>query len=58
MNAWIEIDKSVAGKMIKAIDGKKFNGRLVRMNDADGGFKRPIDEGCGRKRIPLREKRY
>lgn len=56
MNAWVEIDKSVAGKMIKSIDGKKHNGRIVRMNEADGGFKRPADEG--RKRIPVREKRY
>jgi hypothetical protein len=44
--------------MIKAIDGKKYHGRLVRMNEADSGFKRPTDEGGGRKRIPLREKRY
>ena len=58
MNAWVEIDKSVAGKMIKAMDGKKYNGRLIRMNEADGGFKRPNDEGGGRKRIPVREKRY
>jgi ATP-dependent RNA helicase DeaD len=58
MNAWVEIDKSVAGKMIKAMDGKKHNGRLIRMNEADGGFKRPNDEGGGRKRIPMREKRY
>ena len=58
MNAWIEIDKSVAGKMIKSIDGSNFNGRLVRMNEADGGFKRPNDEGGGRKRIPMRDKRY
>ncbi len=58
MNAWVEIDKSVAGKMIKAIDGKKYHGRLVRMNEADSGFKRPSDEGGGRKRIPVREKRY
>src|ERR1035437_5075078 len=58
INAWVEIDKSVAGKMIKAIDGKKYHGRLVRMNEADSGFKRPTDEGGGRKRIPLREKRY
>ena len=61
MNAWVEIDKSASGKMIKAMDGKKHNGRIVRMNEADGGFKRPSDEGRsegGRKRIPLREKRY
>ena len=56
MNAWVEIDKNAAGKMIKAMDGKKHNNRLIRMNEADGGFKRPNDEG--RKRIPLREKRY
>jgi len=36
----VEIDKSVAGKMIKSMDGKNYNGRLVRMNEADGGFKR------------------
>jgi ATP-dependent RNA helicase DeaD len=58
MNAWVEIDKSAAVKMIKAIDGKTHNGRHIRMNEAEGGFKRPNDEGGGRKRIPLREKRY
>ena len=68
MNSWIEIDKAAAGKMIKSLDGKKYNGRVVRMNEADGGFKRaggdegkrpgsdegrrPSDEG--RKRIPMR----
>jgi ATP-dependent RNA helicase DeaD len=41
MNSWIEIDKAAAGKMIKSIDGKKYNGRMVRMNDADSGFKKP-----------------
>jgi len=40
MNAWVEIDKSAAGKMIKSMDGKSYNGRLIRMNEADGGFKR------------------
>ena len=35
MNSWIEIDKSVATKMIKAIDGKNFKGRRIRMNDAN-----------------------
>ncbi len=65
MNSWVEIDKSVANKMIKSIDGKKHNGRLIRMNEADGGFKRPGEEsgsdsrsGSSRKRIPMREKRY
>jgi ATP-dependent RNA helicase DeaD len=56
MNSWVEIDKNAAGKMIKSLDGKKHNGRMIRMNEADGGFRKPTDEG--RKRIPLREKNY
>ena len=40
MNSWVEIDKSVATKMIKSIDGKHYNGRLIRMNEADGGFQK------------------
>ena len=56
MNSWIEIDKSAAGKMIKSMDGKKYNGRLIRMNEADGGFKKPSTEG--RKRIRTHENRY
>jgi len=47
MNSWIEIDKADASKMINAIDGKRYNNRTVRMNEADGGFKRPNDEGGG-----------
>jgi ATP-dependent RNA helicase DeaD len=35
MNSWIEIDKNAANKMIRAIDGKKFKGRKIRMNDAN-----------------------
>lgn len=35
MNSWIEIDKAVAPKMIKAIDGKTYKGRRIRMNDAN-----------------------
>ncbi len=50
MNSWVEIDKDAAGKMIKAIDGKRYNNRTIRMNEADGGFKRPSDEGRDRKR--------
>lgn len=49
MNTWVEVDKSNAGKMIKALDGKRYNNRTVRMNEADGGFKRPSDEGRGRR---------
>ena len=56
MNAWVEVDKSVAGKMIKSLDGKKHNGRLIRMNEADGGStnRKPLREG--RKRIPVNER--
>ncbi len=45
MNTWVEIDHASAGKMISSIDGKKYNNRVVRMNEADGGFKKPTDEG-------------
>ena len=47
MNTWVEIDHASAAKMISSIDGKKYNNRTVRMNEADGGFKRPNDEGGG-----------
>ena len=47
MNSWIEIDQASAGTMINAIDGKRYNNRTVRMNEADGGFKRPNDEAGG-----------
>lgn len=49
MNTWIEIDHSNAAAMIKAIDGKRYNNRTVRMNEADGGFKRPNDERGARE---------
>jgi ATP-dependent RNA helicase DeaD len=35
MNSWIEIESSAAKKMIKAIDGKNYRGRRIRMNEAD-----------------------
>jgi len=35
MNSWIEIDKRAAAQMIRAIDGKNYKGRRIRMNDAD-----------------------
>lgn len=34
MNSWIEIDGGAAKKMIKAIDGKNYRGRKIRMNPA------------------------
>ncbi len=35
MNSWIEIEAKSASKMIESIDGKKFKGRRIRMNEAD-----------------------
>jgi ATP-dependent RNA helicase DeaD len=35
MNSWIEVDKQVANQMIRSIDGKKYKGRRIRMNEAD-----------------------
>lgn len=35
MNSWIEIEKGAARQMIEAIDGKKYKGRRIRMNDAN-----------------------
>jgi ATP-dependent RNA helicase DeaD len=35
MNSWIEVDKKSAAQMIRAIDGKNFKGRRIRMNDAN-----------------------
>lgn len=35
MNSWIEVDKKAAAQMIRSIDGKKYKGRSIRMNDAD-----------------------
>jgi len=37
MNSWIEIDRKSANKMISSIDGKKYKGRRIRMNEAEGG---------------------
>lgn len=37
MNSWVEVEPGAAKKMIKAIDGKNYRGRKIRMNDADSG---------------------
>jgi len=37
MNSWIEIDRGAAQQMIRAIDGKNYKGRRIRMNDANAG---------------------
>ena len=56
MNSWVEVDKSAASKMMKSLDGKYYNGRQIRMNEADGGGSRKPSRDS-RKRIPLRQKR-
>ncbi len=43
MNSWVEIESSAGSKMIKALDGKNYRGRKIRMNDAENG-------GGGRRR--------
>lgn len=58
MNSWVEVDNSNAVRMIKAIDGKRHNNRIVRMNEADGGFKRPTDEGRKRSYAGTERKSY
>ncbi len=40
MNSWVEIETAAAKKMIKAIDGKNYRGRKIRMNDAESGGRR------------------
>jgi ATP-dependent RNA helicase DeaD len=35
MNSWVEVEKTSAQKMIRSIDGKKYKGRRIRMNEAD-----------------------
>jgi ATP-dependent RNA helicase DeaD len=35
LNSWVEVDKKAAAQMIKSINGKKFKGRSIRMNEAD-----------------------
>ena len=35
MNTWVEVDRKAAPQMIRALDGKNFKGRRIRMNDAN-----------------------
>jgi ATP-dependent RNA helicase DeaD len=37
MNSWVEIEPNAGKKMIKALDGKNYRGRKIRMNDAATG---------------------
>ena len=57
MNTWVEVDSASSGKMIKSLDGKRYNNRTVRMNEADGGFKRPNDEDGGSSDGAARERK-
>ncbi len=34
LNSWVEVDKDVAKQMVRAVDGKNFKGRRIRMNEA------------------------
>jgi len=41
MNSWVEVEAcGPAKKMIKAIDGKNYRGRKIRMNDAEAGARK------------------
>ena len=44
MNSWIEIEKGAAQQMIRSLDGKKYKGRSIRMNDADSGGPRRTND--------------
>lgn len=35
MNSWVEVDKKSASHMMRALDGKNFKGRRIRMNEAN-----------------------
>jgi len=35
MNSWVEVESGAANQMVKALDGKNFKGRRIRMNDAN-----------------------
>ncbi|GAB3423219.1 DEAD/DEAH box helicase [Niabella aquatica] len=37
MNSWVEIEPNAGKKMIRALDGKNYRGRKIRMNDAATG---------------------
>jgi len=34
LNSWVEVESGAASQMIKAVDGKNFKGRRIRMNEA------------------------
>ncbi len=34
LNSWVEVDKGAVKQMIQSLDGKKYKGRSIRMNEA------------------------
>ena len=40
MNSWVEVEAGSVNKMLKAVDGKTYKGRKIRMNDAQTGGQR------------------
>lgn len=34
LNSWVEVESGAAKQMVKAVDGKNFKGRRIRMNEA------------------------
>ncbi|MEO6682301.1 MAG: DEAD/DEAH box helicase [Ginsengibacter sp.] len=55
MNAWVEVDKTAAPKMVKSLDGTSLNGRQIRMNVADGGGRNHNTDRSGRKKTYSKE---
>ena len=48
LNTWLEVEKHAAKTMIKSLNGKMFNGRSVRMNEANGEERR---KGYDKKKV-------
>lgn len=55
MNTWVEVDKNAAPKMMKSLNGSSYNGRSVRMNEADGEDRR---RGAGADKGRKKSKKY
>lgn len=50
VNSWIEVENVAATKMMKKLNGKKFKGRTLRMNEAN--------QGGARNRATVKKPRY
>lgn len=40
INTWVEVENKDASRMIKSLNGKKFKGRTIRMNEAESSSRR------------------